>query len=333
MKIYIALPNGKNKNLVITPEIRERLSALGEVEENNTDRQVEKDEINKIAKNYDAIITSWGMPCIKAADLKDARLKFIGHIGGTVQGLVDESVFDTDIFIVSGNGAFPPALAESTLLLMLMSLKRWHEINYKMKSGDLDWHNSNIVESLFNKTVGLLGFGQIAKKLISLLKPFNVRILVADDYVTEQTASELGFEISGIDEVLSKSDVISIHHTLTEATFHLLNKDRINLLKPSAVIINTSRGSIIDEKALIERLKKGELFAALDVYEKEPLDIDSPLRCLDNTIIIPHMGGKTTECRYQLSNIVITQLENFAKGRPVTDYITFDSFKRMTKKI
>ena len=213
-----------------------------------------------------------------------------------------------------------------------MSVKRWHEINHSMKNG-MAWLNSRmLVDSLFYKTVGILGFGQIAKKLIGLLKPFDVNIIVADDYVTQSAADELGFTIASVDDVCKSCDIISIHHTLNEATKKLLNKERIDMLKPTAIIVNTARGKIIDQQALINRLKKGELFAALDVYEKEPLEPDSQLRSLENTILIPHMGGKTTECRKQLANVVISQLERMASGQELTDYVTKDIFNRMTKK-
>ena len=97
MKIYISMPNGTNKTDLLSPEYRARINALGEVDENNTSEQIEQSKIKDIANNYDAILTSWGMSCIMGDDVKNSRLKFIGHIAGSVQGIVDESVFDTDV--------------------------------------------------------------------------------------------------------------------------------------------------------------------------------------------------------------------------------------------
>ncbi|MCK9478889.1 MAG: hydroxyacid dehydrogenase [Firmicutes bacterium] len=333
MKTYIAIPNGREKEIFITPKIRARIEKLGEVGENKTSQQITANDVGTIAKEYDAIIVSWGAPCIKKSDLMSKKLKFIGHIGGSVQDVVSEDVFDIDINVVSGNRGFAKPLAESTLLLMLMGLKRWHVFDSMQKSGvEIENNERPLTDSLIGKCVGLLGFGQISREVISLIKPFDVRIMVADDYITSDEANKLGVEISNVDEICEICDVISIHHTLNESTLHLLNERRINKMKSTALIVNTARGKIIDQNALLKRLEKGELFAALDVYETPTLAVDHPLRKLDNTILTPHLGGKTMYCHQRLVEIVIEQLELFAKGMPLTGRITKDIYCRMTKK-
>jgi D-3-phosphoglycerate dehydrogenase len=138
----------------------------------------------------------------------------------------------------------------------------------------------------------LVAFGRIARALAAKVEGLGLEVLAFDPYVEEDVARSFGVTLVELDELLRRSDLISVHAPLTEATRHLLGEREFRLMKPGAVLVNTSRGPVVDETALIEALNDGRLMAAgLDVLEDEPLPPDSPLLELDNVIITPHVGA------------------------------------------
>ena len=329
MKIYISIPEGKAKRLMLKNDIRRRISDIGCVDENKTENQLTSEELVQKAKEYDVIVSSWGCNRIKGSLLENHRLKAVVHLGGTVKPCVDADVFDKGITVMCGNSAFPPIIAESILYQMLTGLKRWHDADAKMKANvgtDADYYS----KSLYRKKVGLIGYGKIASHLIKLLKPFETEIMVADKYVTEDIALSEGFLKVSEQLLCSECDVISIQHTLNNDTYHLVDSALINTMKASAVIVNMARGAVIDEKALINRLKKGDLFAVLDVFEEEPLDRDSELRKLSNVFLTPHLGAESEECCYALADAALRQLELFCSGKIPPDIITKKMYMRMS---
>lgn len=329
MKIYISIPEGKTKQLMLGEDIRARLLSIGSVDENKSEKQPTSEEIAKIAKEYDVIISSWGCNQVKGDLLENHRLKAIVHFGGTVRPSVDENVFDKGITVMCGNSAFPPIIAESILYQMLTGLKRWHEADARMKA-NLNTEANYYSRSLHKKKVGLIGYGKIASRLIKLLKPFETEIMVADKYVSDFVAEQEGFLKVSEQELCKACDVISIQHTLNSETYHLIDEKLINIMKSSAVIVNMARGAVIDEKALIKRLQKGELFAVLDVFEEEPPCEDSELRRLKNVFLTPHLGAESEECCYALADAALRQLESFVAGEIPTEAISKEMYVRMS---
>lgn len=329
MKIYVSIPEGTNKSLMLTKSIRCRLMKIGSVDENKTDKQLKCEELAKKAQDYDIIISSWGCNQIHGKMLDGCRLKVIAQFGGTVRPCVDEEVFNHGVKVISGNSAFPPIIAESILYQMLTGLKRWHEADLCMKRNQ-DISADYYSRSLYKKKVGLIGYGRIAQYLVTLLKPFKVEIMTSDPYVTQNQADKMGFSIVSEEKLCKECDVISIQHTLNSSTYHLVDENLINLMKPNAIIVNMARGAVIDEQALIRRLKRGELFAALDVFEKEPLSKDSELRKLKNVFLTPHIGAQSYECRYALADAVVTQLEQYAIDGTLPNEVTKEMYLHMT---
>jgi phosphoglycerate dehydrogenase-like enzyme len=203
-----------------------------------------------------------------------------------------------------------------------------------MKRDRLPWIPAETCRrELFGKTVGILGYGTISRELIKLLAPFRAKVLVYSSHCPAETAEREGFTLCGLDELVASSDAVIPLSTLTSRSYHTIDAERLRMMKDDAVIVNTGRGALIVEAALIEELKKGRLFAALDVYEKEPLPTDSPLRDLPNTIILPHMGGKTIECRKKMAAILIRDITRIARGEEPEHTVSRDDYKRMSQKI
>ena len=165
------------------------------------------------------------------------------------------------------------------------------------------------------KTLGVIGTGNIGREVIKIAQALGMKILA---YARTPREDEPGIHFASLEEVLAQSDYLTLHCPLNAETRHLINRERLALMKPTACIINTARGALIDEEALIEALQEGRIAGAgLDVQETEPPAEDNPLYDMDNVILTPHMGWRGLETRQRLVSIVADDIKNFLAGTPV----------------
>lgn len=168
---------------------------------------------------------------------------------------------------------------------------------------------------LSGKVLGLIGVGRIGREVAKRAKGFGVKILGYDPYISGDVAKEFGIELVNLDTLLSESDIISIHCPLTKETYHLINEDKIRLMRKRPYIINTARGAIIDEKALYKALKEGWIAgAALDVFEIEPPPENNPLFELDNVVLTPHIAWYTEEALRRLEMSAVEEAIRILRG-------------------
>lgn len=154
---------------------------------------------------------------------------------------------------------------------------------------------------------------------------FDVDILLYDPYTTEEQAAAMGCKKAELEDLLKASDIVSIHAPSIPATHHMFNADTLKLMKKDAVLINTSRGSLIDEKALYEHMAAGNLkYACLDVYDPEPILPDNPLRTLNNVILTPHLAGLAANGKYRIGKHAAEQIANYMNGKPMECEVTED---------
>lgn len=205
-----------------------------------------------------------------------------------------------------------------TAIMMILNLSSTMQVQMKMlANGNHDNFTKNLqvphVE-VNGKTLGVIGAGHIGKKVIKIAQALDMNILV---YTRTPREDEKGIRYVSLKELLEHSDYVSLHCPLTESTKHMINKETLKLMKPSAFIINTSRGALIDEAALIEALKNGKIAGAgLDVQETEPPKENSPLYTMENVLLTPHMGWKGLETRQRLVSILADNIKNFLAGNP-----------------
>ena len=205
-----------------------------------------------------------------------------------------------------------------TAIMMILNLSSTMQVQMKMlANGNHDNFTKNLqvphVE-VNGKTLGVIGAGHIGKKVIKIAQALDMNILV---YTRTPGEDEKGIRYVSLKELLEHSDYVSLHCPLTESTKHMINKETLKLMKPSAFIINTSRGALIDEAALIEALKNGKIAGAgLDVQETEPPKGTSPLYTMENVLLTPHMGWKGLETRQRLVSILADNIKNFLAGNP-----------------
>jgi D-3-phosphoglycerate dehydrogenase len=221
------------------------------------------------------------------------------------------------------------SVAEFTLALILDSLH--HIVFYdRQMRARREAERQHLGRELTGKSVGLVGFGLIGRELAALLQPFAVDLLVCDPYVSEEVAASSGARIASLEEVLGTCDVVSVHAGLTPETYHLLDRERLEMLRPGAVLVNTARGDVVDQEALVEKLKEGRLTAALDVFSEEPLPLSHALRDLDNVILTPHRASDTEEADSLLGALVVEDFERFFSGRAPLNVLTKERLLRMT---
>ena len=206
-----------------------------------------------------------------------------------------------------------------TAILLILNLASSMQKQIRMLSeGNHDnFHKHLMVDhvELNGKTLGVIGYGNIAKEIIKVAQALGMKILVS---TRTSRADVEGIHFTTMEEVLKQSDFLSLNCPLNESTKHMINKETLAMMKPTAYVINTSRGALIDEKALIDALQNSVIAGAgLDVQEVEPLDDASPLYTMDNVIITPHMGWRGLETRQRLVSLIKDNISAFAKDEPI----------------
>lgn len=217
------------------------------------------------------------------------------------------------IAVARTTGANTTAVAEMALTLILSCRRRISTYQMRTKTGN--WVK-DIGHELIGSTVGIIGYGAIGRRLAKLLSGFECRIITYDPYPKEEVLKADGVEAVPLDEIFRQSDAISIHVPYTEQTHHMVNRERLALMKPTAVIVNTARGNIIDEDALYDALKEGKIAGAgVDVFATEPLPADSPLLTLDNAVLTPHVSSQTVESLWKIYKMAIDISADFFAGK------------------
>ncbi len=273
-----------------------------------------KSDLLAILPQVEACLTSWGVARLDADVMAAApNLKAMAHMGSSVQRFVSPALWERNIQVTTAAPVLAEDVAITTLGLMLVGLKRIWPLGQHVRQGG--WRESKYWPSreIRHKAVGIVGASHVGRHLIRLLKPFKVEILLYDPFVTAKAAAELDAEKVELKELLRRADIISLHAPAKPETYQLINADGLALLKDEALIINTARGTLIDEPALIAELSKGRFFAFLDVTDPEPPAADSPLRQLENVVVVPHLAGCIEDCSH-MGEMAVEELRRFFAG-------------------
>jgi D-3-phosphoglycerate dehydrogenase len=267
--------------------------------------------INEI-KNYDGLIirsaTKVTADVVHAAD----RLKVIGRAGSGLDNVDINAASKKGIVVMNTPGGNTITTAEHALSMMCSMSRLIPQATSSMKAGQWEKNKFNGVE-MYNKTLGIIGIGQIGSYVAKVAQGMGMQVIGYDPYLSEENAKKMGVEQVDLDTLFRKSDYITLHIPLTAETKNLISKETIAVMKKGVRIINCARGCIINETDLYEALKSGKVAgAALDVFEKEPVDPKHPLLTLDNFIATPHLGASTTEAQENVA---------FAVAEQVVDYL------------
>jgi D-lactate dehydrogenase len=230
----------------------------------------------------------------------------------------------------------PYAVAEHAVGLILALNRKIHKAYYRTRDNNFNI-NGFLGFDMHGKTAGIIGTGKIGRVLIDILKGFGMKILAFDSYPNPEAAGEQGFEYTDLDTIYSKCDIISLHCPLVKETYHLINEDAIKKMKDSVMIINTSRGALIDTVALIEGLKAKKVGSAgLDVYEEESEyffedfsgniiddDILARLLTFPNVLVTSHQAFFTREALHNIAHTTLSNIRDFIDGKPLVNEICY----------
>ena len=245
-------------------------------------------------------------------------VKMICEAGTGYNNIDLDAARDKGIMVCNIPAYSSERVAHTAILLMLSLASSLQKQIRMLAQGNHDnFHKHLMVDhvEVNAKTLGVIGYGNIARQIIKVAQAMDMKILVATRTARDDVD---GIHFTTNDEVFEKSDFISLNCPLNESTRHLINSETLAMMKPSAYLINTARGPLIDEKALIQALNDGVIAGAgLDVQEVEPLDDASPLYTMDNVIITPHMGWRGLETRQRLVSMIGDNIRAFASGRPI----------------
>lgn len=241
-----------------------------------------------------------------------SKLKLVQHQGVGYEKIDVRALAKAGVPLALCPAGTDEGVGEHTVLLMLAVLKRLITAHNAMINGKWPrWELRTSTWDLYGKTVGLIGFGRTGRAAAKRLKGFGVRLIANDPYITlsERERSEFGVALVSKEALLREADIVSLHVPLTDETRHLIGRPELEQMKPSAVLINVSRGGVIDQDAVHEALKTRRILGAgLDVYSPEPLPPGHPLTTLDNVVLTPHVAAGTldafkTKLRFALGNI------------------------------
>ncbi|GAB3542232.1 hydroxyacid dehydrogenase [Arthrobacter tecti] len=262
-----------------------------------------------VLPEVEVLITGWGAPMVDDAVLDRApNLRYVIHAGGSVKHHLDAACWARGIEVSTAATANAIPVAEYTVAAILMANKKVLQLNAALKStrGHINPDAMFPEMGNFEKRVGLVGASRIGRHVIELLKPFALEVVVADPYLDADAARDLGVTLMELDELASTSDVISLHAPSLPSTHNLISERVIGLMKPGATFINTARGELVDQDALIRRLCKQDLYAILDVTTPWDLPADNQLYDLPNVLLTPHAAGSLGT---ELQRLAVTAIE------------------------
>lgn len=339
----MAFPGGKPSIFVLpkpslyrklfSSEADQRLRSLGNIDFNPDERELNSIELASCVQNYDIVVSGWGSPKFSDAVLeKSHRLKLIAHSAGSIKFMIGAEALGNGFAVSSVSIAMAPAVAETTLLLMMLCTRGIHKLNERMHANE-DWLSVKATGSgreLSGQRVGIVGAGHVGRHTIRLLRAFGCDVVLYDPYVSDSQAREMGATKSAtLDELLTSCPIVSLSAPVTDETKKMIGKRELSLLRDGAIFINTARAALVDGDALYNEFRSGRISGALDVFDQEPLPADHPLRKLDNVIITPHVAAATRDCQLRQGSLTVDEIERLVKGEPLKFAVTKQQYAMM----
>ncbi|MEA2711518.1 MAG: hypothetical protein QOF78_4119 [Phycisphaerales bacterium] len=267
-------------------------------------------------------ITGWGSaPFDDPLLAKCPKLRLVAHSAGSVKSIVTESLYDRGVKVTTAAAANAAPVAETTVAMMVVMLKRFPWL-FNSGGNRKALQAIGPVRELRDIAVGLISASRVGREVIRLLKGYpRLRVLVYDPYLSADAALDLGVELASLEQVC-RCDVLSVHGPSIPETRHMLNAQTLGLLPDHAVLINTSRGSLIEEAALVAEVRRRPLYVYLDVTDPEPPAADSPLLNEPNILLTPHIAGAMSQARKDMGRLAIDETLRFLRGEALEHEVT-----------
>jgi D-3-phosphoglycerate dehydrogenase len=289
-----------------------------------------EDEVIEVAKNADALINQYA-PITRKVIENLEKCKVISRYGVGYNTIDVDAATEKGIIVGNVTDYCLDEVSDHAMSLLLSSARKVTQLNHEVKSGNWDYKVGIPIFRLRGRTIGLVGLGNIPQSVARKAQAFGLNVIAFDPFVPEAVAEQLNVELVSLDELCEKSNFISVHAPLNQHTEGMISHDQFNKMKKEAFIINTARGPVIDEEALIQALTDGKIAGAgLDVVEQEPIDRDSPLLKMDNVILNPHVAWYSEESEEELKRKVAQNVADVLTGYYPT-YLVNKNVKEIVK--
>ena len=281
--------------------------------------------LTEFVPDLDVLVVGYGSPRVTESVLVAApRLQMVGDThGDRFAARVDVAACEArGITVVDTTNGSSDPVAEWALALTLVGLRNAGSFFRRLIAGEVLWEDRDVLLTdpgylngeLTGKTVGIIALGNVGRRFLELLAPFHVHVLAYDPGAPEVLAAAYDIDLTSLDNVLTRSDVVVCLVPLTTRSAGLLARREIELMKPGAVFVNVSRGPVVDTDALVDRLRRGDLVACLDVVDPEPLAADSPLRSMPNVFLSPHIAGVTAAAEPRFVDLMVDEVLRVLAG-------------------
>jgi phosphoglycerate dehydrogenase-like enzyme len=275
--------------------------------------------------DLDALVVGYGSSRVTAAVLDGApRLRMVGDThGDRFAARVDVAACEArGVTVVDTTNGSSDPVAEWALALTLVGLRNAGAFFRRLVAGEVLWEDRDVLLTdpgylngeLTGKTVGIIALGNVGRRFLELLAPFRVHVMAHDPGAPEALAAAYDIDLTSLDNVLTRSDVVVCLVPLTARSSGMLGRRELELLKPGAVFVNVSRGAVVDTAALVERLSRGDVIACLDVVDPEPLAADSALRAMPNVFLSPHIAGVTAAAEPRFVDLMVDEVLRVLAG-------------------
>lgn len=302
------------KVLVSDPLSEEGLKRLREHAEVEVKTGLKPEELIPIISDYDALAVRSQTQVTRDVIAAGKKLQIIGRAGVGIDNIDVEAATQRGIIVVNAPTGNTVSAAEHAIALMFALARNVPQANASLKKGE--WRRSEFMGTeIRGKTLGLVGLGNVGSEVARRVRGLEIKLIGHDPFVSAEYAQKLQVELVPMEKLLKESDFISLHLPLTPQTKGLIGAKELELVKPTARIINTARGALIDEEALANAVKEKKIAgAAVDVFPKEPAT-ESPLFAVDNVIVTPHLGASTAEAQVLATTDIAEQIIDFAQGK------------------
>lgn len=331
MRILVALGPGPIRDSFFTPRALAALERHAEVVlADTTGPALDKVGLLRQLPGCDVLFSGWETARVDRDVLEAApELKIHAHAGGSVAPFVSKEEFDRGVTVLTGNAVFARSVAEGCLCFTLLGLRRMTRYWGAVAAGG--WRpETEFHQGLLGKSVGLVGFGAIAGFYARLLAPFGVDLRIASQHLTAEAAARYGARLASAEEIFSECEVISLHSALNDQTRGRITAGLLARIADGALLVNTARAGLIEDGALLKELETRRFEAVLDVFDEEPLAVDSPYRRLENVTVLPHIAGPTFDQREQVVLTLLEDLLRLGRGESARNAVDWDYARRMT---
>lgn len=300
-------------SIYLPEEYREKLESLGELKVFDIMPDKVDEFIERVRDAEIVIVGRYGFP--KEAFNAASNLRMISVWQTGYDHIDMEAANKAGVVVANVPGYAFDAVAELVFAFALCMLRKVYVADRKIREGKFDWKDY-VGNQLMGKTIGVLGTGNIGIRVIQIAHGFNMNILSVTRHPNPSKETRLGIKFVDMDTLLRESDIVTLHVPLTPETEKMIGELELDKMRSTAILINTARGKVVDESALIKALKERKIKGAgLDVFEKEPLPADSPLMYLDNVMLTPHIAFLSEESLEECTYVCVENVQMFAKGQ------------------